>query len=85
MKDQREEIKKIILGLNLGYKYQSSDYATSKVEAENYERVGLNEVEDAVDKIVKLVEKEDLEIRGDPNLLSRVMPDRKSIEARNRQ
>ena len=57
MRNLREGIKEIILGLDLGYKYKSSDYAVSREEEDKYKRSGLKEVEDAVDKIIGLWQK----------------------------
>ena len=50
----RDEIRKLILSLRLGYEFLMSDYATSTKQEKEYEREGLAEVDKVVDKIMQL-------------------------------
>lgn len=43
------------MSLDLGYKYQMSDYASSYQAEEEYEKEGLAEVEKVVDQLVSLM------------------------------
>lgn len=53
-----EELRELILGLDLGYKYQMSDYASSRESELEYEKEGLAEVEEVITQILSLIERE---------------------------
>lgn len=57
MKNLRAEIEKILFTLDLGYKWQMSDYATSKMEEEEYEKQGIKQVSEVSDKLLDLFSK----------------------------
>lgn len=50
----REEIKSTILKLNLVYYFLMSDYAGNKEQEAEYEREGLNEVDNITDQLIDL-------------------------------
>lgn len=55
MKNYPEEARKILMSLDLGYKYRMSDYAYSREQEKEYEREGLEEVDQALSQLCELV------------------------------
>lgn len=48
------KLREILLGLDLGYTYRMSDYATSQEQEAEYEREGLEQVDQAIKEILNL-------------------------------
>lgn len=57
MKDIRAELEKILdENISYGYEYQMSDYAGSRNEEDEYYQRGREEVKEAIDQILALIE-----------------------------
>lgn len=54
MKNLKSKIEKILLTLDLGYRWLMSDYAVSKSDEAKYEKEGLEQVNEVSDKLTNL-------------------------------